>query len=295
MSLPRPVLPGTTYLLTRRCFQRQLLLRPDREVNQIFRFCLAHAAQRFEIRLHAYCMLSNHYHLVATDTLGNLPEFMHWLNEYVAKCVNAKLGRWESFWSPGSYSAVQLGDENDLLAKMLYVYLNPVAAGLVRRAEHWPGASGLPSDLGRGPVPIERPSGFFRETGPVPAVAELELVPPDRGSPQQVVWLKERLAAGERECVERRIAQGQSFMGRSKVLRQSPLGRPAQCEPRRELNPRVAARDKWRRIELLQRLANFVGSYRDARRRFLAGWRDILFPYGTYWLRVRCGVLCAGP
>ena len=154
MSIPRQVLPGNTYLLTRRCFQRQLLLRPDRQVNRIFRFCLAYAARRFEIRLHAFCMLSNHYHLVATDTRGNLPEFMHWLNEYVAKCVNAKLGRWESFWSPGSYSAVRLGDTKDVLAKMLYVHLNPVDAGLVRRAKTWPGACSLPSDMGAPPVSI---------------------------------------------------------------------------------------------------------------------------------------------
>ena len=45
------------------------------------------------LRVHAVCVMSNHYHIVATDVHGNLPEFMHWLNEYTAKCVNAHLGR----------------------------------------------------------------------------------------------------------------------------------------------------------------------------------------------------------
>jgi len=38
--LPRPVLPRQFYLITRRCTQRQLLLRPDRETNNAFTYCL---------------------------------------------------------------------------------------------------------------------------------------------------------------------------------------------------------------------------------------------------------------
>jgi hypothetical protein len=49
MSLPRQVLQGTFYLLTRRCTQRQFLLRPDEETNNAFVYCLAEAAQRFDI------------------------------------------------------------------------------------------------------------------------------------------------------------------------------------------------------------------------------------------------------
>jgi len=295
MSIPRQVLPWTTYLLTRRCFQRQLLLRPDRQVNRIFSFCLAYAARLFEIQIHAFCMPSNHYHIVATDTRGNLPEFMHWLNEYVAKCANAKPGRWESFWSPGSYGAVRLGDVQDILAKMLYVHLNPVEAGLVSKANDWPGAKSLPSDIGATPISIVRPTGFFREMGPVPSRIALEIVLPEGLSEQHVRWLEERVSAGERESASRRAKGRQPLMGRRRVLRQSPFSRPRPGEPRRKLNPRVAARDKWRRIELLQRLSLFVRAYRNARRRFLDGERDVEFPLGTYWMRLRCGVLCAGP
>ena len=130
MSLPRYIVPGVTYLLTRRCFGRQFLLRPSAEVNQIFEFCLAVAAARSGCEVHAYCVLSNHYHLVVTDPDGKLPVFMHWLNEYVAKCVNSVLGRWESFWAPGSYSQVSLADEEDVMAKLVYTMTNPVSAGL---------------------------------------------------------------------------------------------------------------------------------------------------------------------
>lgn len=294
MSLPRQVLPGTTYLLTRRCTQRQFLLRPDRRVNEIFRFCLAYAAQRFEVEIHAYCMLSNHYHLVATDRRGNLPAFMHWLNEYVAKCVNAKLGRWESFWSPGSYSAVKLVDRDDVLAKMRYVYLNPVAAGLVRRAREWPGAMSLPSEIGS-TVEVERPPGFFRESGPVPRRLELRLTVPGKFDERDLAWLQDRLTAGEQAQGQRMLAGGKKVLGRRGVLRQSPFSRPRVRGKRRGLSPRIAARDKWRRIDMLQRLSVFVEAYYDARRRFIQGEREVVFPAGTYWFRSFFGVRCASP
>ena len=298
MSAPRLIVPGTTYLLGRRCFGRQLLLRPSAKINQIFEFCLAVAAARTGVLVHAHNVLSNHYHLVATDVRGNLPVFMHWLNEYVAKCVNAELGRWESFWTPGSYSAVRLVDREAVLDKLAYVYTNPVEAGLVPRHEEWPGARSLPADLEGGAKWVDRPEGFFRENGSVPARARLGFVLP-RAFEGDVAASMAALRAlvREREIAIRakRRRMGAGFLGRRRVLEQSPLSRPRRRATRRGLNPRLASRDKWRRIEALQRLKSFLVSYREAWRRFCDGERQVVFPYGTYAMRVRFGVRCAGP
>jgi len=297
MSQPRQVLPGTTYLVSRRCAQRQFLLRPSRQVNRIFRFCLAVAAQRTGIQLHAYCAMSNHYHLVLTDPGARLPEFMHWMNKNVAKSINALLGRWEAVWAPGSYSAVRLADSEAVLKELVYVYTNPVDAGLVRRARDWPGALSLPSHMTAPPTKIRRTTGFFRDQGPVPSSAPLELsVPPVlRGGSDLVQRLERMVRERERELQQQAQAKGLSFLGRKKVLRQSPWGRPRDAEPRRGLNPRIACRDKWKRIETIQRLKEFVAAYREARQRYLDGETHVRFPAGTYWLRVRLGVLCNGP
>jgi REP element-mobilizing transposase RayT len=297
MSAPRQILPGTTYLITRRCAQRQFLLRPDSKVNTIFRFCLAHAASRFAIQVHGYIALSNHFHLVITDTKGKLPAFMHWLNEYVAKCVNAHRGRWEAFWAPGSYSAVRLADAEDVLAKMVYLFTNPVAAGLVRRARQWPGARSLPEDLNQSPLCVPRPRGFFRDDGPVPESAELRLCVPDLleasgGDP--VRQLEQAVKQHEEELALAVRSEGRSFLGPRRVRAQSPWQRPRTREPRRQLNPRVAAVDKWRRIEVLQRLKSFLTAYREAWQQFVEGDQLVEFPKGTYWMRLRLGVRCGG-
>ena len=274
------------------------MLRPGPKVNQIFKFCLAKAAARTGMRIHNYCLLSNHYHIVATDPHGTLPQFMHWLNEYVAKCVNAHLGRWESFWAPGSYSSVALGDDEAVLRRLIYVYTNPVTAGLVRTYTQWPGARSLPEDMGGEASVVRRPEGFFRKKGPVPETAVLGLVPPPTFQDDRSSWLpalRERIRVREAEICAEFDREGRRFLGRRQVLRQSPLSRPGNFEPRRGLNPRVAARDKWRRVESLQRLKSFLSDYRAAWQAFSEGDRLVIFPFGTYAMRIRFGVCCNGP
>ena len=60
MTEPRQVLPGRTYLLTRRTAQRRFLLLPSAVVEQVFLYCLAFAALSFGLEIHGFCVLSNH-------------------------------------------------------------------------------------------------------------------------------------------------------------------------------------------------------------------------------------------
>jgi len=81
-------------------------------------------------------------------------------------------------------------------------------------------------------------------------------------------------------------------MGRKAVLRQEWSARPASHEPRRQLDPRVAARSKWSRFEALLRNRAFRDAYSAAREAFAAGIRDVIFPAGTYWLRRFTRAIC---
>ena len=291
MSKPRCILPGTTYLITRRCSERRFLLRPDAKIRHLFRFCLARAAQRSGVQVHAYVAMSNHYHLILTDPEGRLPEFQHWLDTYLAKTINAFRGRWESLWAPGSYSAVRLVDTEDVYQKLLYLYLNPIKAGLVRALVDWPGARSLPGDCGR-TEEIQRPDGYFRRKGEVPAACVLELVAPTGVDLAQLERDRSEL---ETDLRRRAREAGRSFLGVRRLLRQSPGASPATVEPRRGLNPRVASRDRWRRIEALQQWKAFLDRYREALVAFRAGDFAVCFPAGTYWMRVQLAVRCSDP
>ncbi len=296
MTAPRQVLPGTTYLLTRCCLGRMFLLRPSPLTNAVLLYVLAVAAERYGIVVHAYCALSNHYHCVVTDPRGCLPAFEQYLDAQVARALNALHGRWDYFWESGSYNAVALQTPEDVLAKIAYVLANPVAAGLVRRGSEWPGLWSPPDRIGGPPLQVQRPDHFYRRSGPMPEKVELRLFCPDgfvtvdefrRQLIAAVTDMEDRTA---REMVE----AGRTFQGACTVVEQEPHARPAPVEPRRGLNPRIAARDSWRRRDAIERMKSFLSDYRIALEQFAQGVHDALFPDGTYWMRIAFGVRCVG-
>jgi putative transposase len=289
MSLPREVLPGQTYMITRRCTQRQLLMRPDKETNNAFVYCLAEAAARFGIEVLFTTAMSNHHHTGIYDPEGNYPAFIEHFHKLFAKCQNALRGRWENFWSSEQTSVVRLVEPTDIVEKMTYALTNPVKDGLVEKALHWPGVSSLQSLMHGSPVVASRPKHFFREDGTMPESVSLVFVKP-RGFEQlstaefTALVLKRVREAEELAAVERR-RNGTHVLGRKAVVNQRWSERPASREPRRELSPRVAARSKWSRIEAILRNKAFRDAYLQARALFIKGARDVLFPAGTYWLR----------
>ena len=295
MTAPRQVLPGTTYLVSRRCLERRFFLRPSAEINATIGYILAVAAARYGVQLHAYCVLSNHLHLVLTDPDAKLPAFERDLDSLVARATNAMLGRWEYFWDPAGYSAVALEDPHAVVEKMVYVLANPVASGLVRRAADWPGLWSHPASIGGAPIAVARPSGFFRERGPMPSQAHLQLhLPPGILSGEAfAAKMLDLLRDVEDRTAAAHGATGRSFLGVARILAQRPSAQPPTLEPRRTLRPRVASRNQLTRADALRRLRNFVQDYRVARAAWCRGLRDVLFPPGTYLMRVVHAAPCA--
>ena len=299
MTAPRQILPGSTYLISRRCVRRQLLVRPSTVVNQVFRYCFANAARRTGILLHAIVVMGNHVHAVVTDPEGRLPEFTHWLFEHSAKCLNATLGRWENLWSAEPVSAVRLISVPDVLDKILYVMTNPTTAALVRKASDWPGVVTLPGDYLRGPVEVARPEVFFLVDGPAPERVTLEMLPPAGVEEENVEafasMLTEELELREADIRMQHKTKRHRIPGPKAALEQDPYAFPTGMEPRRGLNPRVAARSRWSRIEALRRLKDFLVAYAKALAGFLAGEREVIFPAGTYWMVRYAGVQSLAP
>jgi REP element-mobilizing transposase RayT len=278
--------------VTRRCSERRFLLRPSAATNCIFLFVLAVAAKRFGVQVHALCVLSNHVHMVVTDPAACLPAFAQYVFSLVARATNGSLGRWESFWAPGSYSAVKLESPEDVAAKTAYALANPIAARLVQKGDDWPGLRTTAAQLGEATLTASRPDTFFRREGYLPKTIDLALsVPPGFASADE---FRQRVSAAL-EPLEKagEDVSGSGFLGVERVLMQKPGARPATGEPRRKLSPRIAARDRWKRREAVSRLKGFLSEYRAAWAKLRSGVRDVLFPSGTYLLRVLHGVSCA--
>ena len=61
MILPRQVVPGYDYLITRRCSERRFFLRPDDDTNNAYIYCLALAAMRANVQVSYSVAMSNHH------------------------------------------------------------------------------------------------------------------------------------------------------------------------------------------------------------------------------------------
>jgi putative transposase len=298
MSLPRQVIPGSDYMITRRCSERRFFLRPDYETNNAFIYCLALAARRAKVDVLFVVAMSNHYHAGLHDPDGNFPVFAEHFHALLARCQNAHLGRFENFWSSEPTSVVRLVQAEDVLEKMVYAYANPAAADLVDTHEDWPGVNSLPAALTTGQLTASRPAHFFRADGQQPELVSLPIVKPRQfDSYTHTEWSEivvARVFAAEAQHRERRRVRGRTVLGRAAVLAQNPLDSPDGGERHFGISPRIAAKSKWARIEALQRSRAFLERYKSAVKAWMAGVVEVMFPFGTYWMRRFARVTC-GP
>ena len=123
-------------MITRRCSERRFFMRPGRETNNAFIYCLALAARKAGISIVCTGTMSNHYHAVVVDNHGRLPQFLEHFHKLYAKHQNALLGRWEAFWASEQTSVVELVKAEDVLAKTVYAIANPVTGHLVEEGPH---------------------------------------------------------------------------------------------------------------------------------------------------------------
>lgn len=138
---------------------------------------------RSGVRILAYCVMPNHFHLVVWPTEdGQLPEFMRWFQGTHSK-------RWHRHRRSagtgavyqGRYRASPVQTETHLLAVCRYVERNPLRAGLVSRAEDWPWSS-LVARCRNGKQllldswPIPRPEDWLGHVNEVEANADLDAI-----------------------------------------------------------------------------------------------------------------------
>ena len=115
------------------------------------------------MRLLAYCVMPNHWHLVVWPSAPNaIPAYMHWLTStHVQQYHRAHGLVGTGHLYQGRYKSVPVQSDRHLLTVLRYVEGNPVRAGLVPRAEGWPWSSVTEASLGFGrftsDTPVPRP------------------------------------------------------------------------------------------------------------------------------------------
>ena len=95
---------------------------------------LSDAVERFEVEVHSYSLMPNHYHLLMRSVHGNLSNTMRYLNATYTQRVNAR-HRWDGPVFRGRFHSQAIRDETTLPYILAYIHLNPLRANLVTRLE----------------------------------------------------------------------------------------------------------------------------------------------------------------
>ena len=138
--LPRLAVPGYPHHIIQRGNNRQAIFASVADFQMLLSL-LDENAQKFGVAVHAYVLMDNHFHMLATPaTADGLPQLMQAVGRRYVRYFNDRQGRTGTLWE-GRYRSTVIDTERYLLACMAYIDLNPVRAGLVREAADYPWSS----------------------------------------------------------------------------------------------------------------------------------------------------------
>ena len=168
--LPRLTLPGYPHHVIHRGNNRQAVF-VDRQDRELLLESLAEQARAFDVAVHAYVLMDNHFHLLATPrTAEGLPMLMQAVGRRYVRAFNQRHGRTGTLWE-GRYRSTVLDPARYLLACMAYIDLNPVRAGLVAEPVEYPWSSHAHA-LGLRPDRLVTPHALYWALGNTPFARE---------------------------------------------------------------------------------------------------------------------------
>lgn len=134
--LPRLILPDQPHHIVLRGNNRQAIFHSDLDRDFLLD-TLRESAAQYRVALHAYVLMDNHIHLLATPpTAEALSRMMQSLGRRYVGWFNARHQRSGTLWE-GRFRAGLIEGERHLLACMRYIELNPVRAGLCAEPADW--------------------------------------------------------------------------------------------------------------------------------------------------------------
>ena len=125
---------GFYHIINRGVERRNIFLEP--EDYDIFLITLYDVFKQYKIKLHTYCLMTNHYHLLIETTDKNISDAMRKLNSKYSIYFNKKYNRSGHLWQ-GRYASYYLYDDIHFWYVSKYIERNPIKANMVKQIDHY--------------------------------------------------------------------------------------------------------------------------------------------------------------
>lgn len=125
---------GATYHIYSRGDHKEYIFK-DRHSADFFLKKLGEGSELYGVRVFAYCVMDNHYHLEIQTIEANISEFMHYLGSAFANYLVSQ--GWVGHVFAGRFHSSCVGDERYFQGLNRYIHFNPVKAGLAKRPEDY--------------------------------------------------------------------------------------------------------------------------------------------------------------
>ncbi len=97
---------------------------------------LEDAVTKMKIRIFAYCIMDNHYHMVLENTTGKMSDFLKLLNGNFGMYYRKKFGG-QGYVFQNRFKSTIIENDAYLIQSIVYTLQNPVRAGIVTQANHY--------------------------------------------------------------------------------------------------------------------------------------------------------------
>ncbi len=168
--LPRLTVAGYPHHIIQRGNNRQAIFVDQEDCQRLLDDLKQHAAVH-QVAIHAYVLMSNHLHLLATPaTPEGVPRLMQAVGRGYVRYFNRRHQRSGTLWE-GRYRSTLIEAERYLLACMVYIDLNPVRAGMVTAPIDYPWSSHA-HHVGARSDPLVTPHPLYWQLGNTPFARE---------------------------------------------------------------------------------------------------------------------------
>jgi len=150
--------PDAYYHVTSRGNEQKDVFKSNRDRDKFLEY-LASATERYGAVVHAYCLMSNHFHLLLETPEGNLSQIMRHINGAYTTYFNIKRKRAGHLFQ-GRYKAILIEADDYLSELSRYIHLNPVRVGIVEKPEQYQWSS-YRSYIGQSKPPEWLNTGFI--------------------------------------------------------------------------------------------------------------------------------------